>query len=382
MPDVEVPEPEQLVARVTCRLAGPSRAPLAVVDPQWPNGLRQHALLDLADAVRAGRLTDEDLVLFTSGSSGSPRAVVRTMHSWQASLQPLTDVTRIGARDVDPDVVWVPGPLSSSLFLYGAVHAVSCGLAWVRGRPDAPAVQHVTAAHLVPTQLADSLDAREEGLLPRLGTVVVAGAALAPSLRERALAHGLRVVEYYGAAELSFVGWCDDGGALRAFPGAETRVADDGMLWVRSPYLARAYLRPGSTGAWQQRDGWHSVGDLARPAPLGWHLLGRGDAAVVTGGHTVIVEEVEAVLRDVPGVAGVVVLGLPHERLGAVVTAVVLPTSRDHPRLAERLHQAAHTLPSPARPRRWLRADDVPRTHSGKVDRAAVREAARTLPPL
>jgi acyl-CoA synthetase (AMP-forming)/AMP-acid ligase II len=379
---VDDPPPDELVPAVHARLTGAVRRPLAVLDSRWPASLRRRAAADLTDAVVAGHLEADDLVLFTSGSSGSPRAVVRSVESWRASLEPLSDITAIGLPDGEPGVVWIAGPLTSSLFLYGAVHAAWCGLAWVRGRPDARAVQDVTAAHLVPTQLADALDARDRGLLTRLRTVVVAGASLAPSLRERTVAHGVRVIEYYGAAELSFCGWSDDGGALRPFPGVETHVADDSLLWVRSPYVARAYLRPESTGPWQQRDGWHSVGDLARSAPRGWHLLGRGDAAVVTGGHTVVVEEVEAALRDVHGVADVVVLGLPHERLGAVVTAVVLPTSRDDPALPGRLQQAAHALPSPARPRRWLRADDVPRLPSGKVDRAAVREAAPTLPPL
>jgi long-chain acyl-CoA synthetase len=378
---VEVPEPPHLVAALLDRLAGRSRAPIAVVDPTWPAVLRGQAMADLADAAGSGRLADDDLVLFTSGSSGSPRAVVRTVSSWRSSLEPLTDVTGVGKHG-GHELVWVPGPLTSSLFLYGALHAGWTGLPCVGGRAGAPGVQGATAAHLVPTQLADAIDAREQGFLPRLRTVVVAGAQLAPSLRERASRHGWHIVEYYGAAELSFVGWRDHGDAFEPFPGAETQVVD-GVLWVRSPYVARGYLR-GDDGPWLKRDGWHSVGDRARAAGAGWTLLGRGDASITTGGHTVVVHEVESLLGEVPGVRDVVVLGLPHDRLGETVAAVIRPTSTADATLRQQLETVARRLPEPARPRHWLRADEMPLLASGKVDRAAVRGAVRSreLPPL
>nr|WP_284287056.1 hypothetical protein [Angustibacter aerolatus] len=68
----------------------------------------------------------------------------RSAASWAATLDPLTDVTGLGPDDV----VWLPGPATSTLFLYGAVHAVHVGArtAWGAAAPE------VTAAHLVPLQ--------------------------------------------------------------------------------------------------------------------------------------------------------------------------------------------------------------------------------------
>jgi acyl-CoA synthetase (AMP-forming)/AMP-acid ligase II len=269
----------------------------------------------------------------------------------------------------------VPGPLTSSLFLYGALHAAWCGYAWAGGRAYDTDVQAATAAHVVPAQLADALDAADQGLLPQLRTVVVAGAGIPAALRRRAQRGGMRVVEYYGAAELSFVGWRDTDGPFRAFPGAQVRVGDDRELWVRSPYVAGHYLHPDDDGPWRQKEGWHTVGDLAAPVSGGWFVLGRGDAAVTTGGNTVLVGEVESVLQQVPGVRFVVVLGTPHPRLGQVVTAVVTPARRGPAEgsiLLRRLQQQVRGLPAPARPRRWLRADVLPLLASGKVDRAAL----------
>jgi long-chain acyl-CoA synthetase len=391
MPNLVAPAPDLLVRSLLDRLVEPGSdpVPLVVLDPAWPQALRRRARQDAAAAAAEGRLVPGDLVLFTSGSSGRPRAVVRTLESWRASLQPLSDVTGIGGgrglcSDVDAGPVWVPGPPTSSLFLYGALHAAWCGRSVTRGRTGDEDVARATAAHLVPTQLADAVDALDRGLLPRLRTVVVAGAHLPGSLRRRAEGAGLRVVEYYGAAELSFVGWRDDTGPFRDFPGAKVRVGEDRTLWVRSPYVARVPLRPDAPGSWCQSGDWHTVGDLGVVHGDGWRVLGRGDSVVTTGGHTVVAAEVEAVLRQVPGVRDVVALGLPHERLGQVLVAVVVTDKPSPDALRERLERACRELPTAARPRRWLRADHLSLLASGKVDRAALISAvsSRSLPPL
>jgi acyl-CoA synthetase (AMP-forming)/AMP-acid ligase II len=389
MVHVEIPAPDRVAAALLERLDAPTApsAPLAVIDPAWPQPMREQALADLVQAAEGEWLTADDLAVFTSGSSGNPRAVVRTLASWRASLEPLSDVTGMypvgdTAGDVGTGLVWVPGPLTSSLFLYGALHAGWCGLPWAGGRPDGPDAQPATSAHLVPAQLADALVAMERGLLRDLRTVVVAGAALPAALRARAERRGLRVVEYYGSAELSFVGWRDDAGPFHAFPGAEVRVGDDRVVWVRSPYVATSYLRPDAQGPWRRQHGWHTVGDLARPDGDGWWLLGRGDSAITTGGYTVLVAEVEAVLREVRGVQDVVVLGMPHDRLGQVVCAVVVTEAGAVGELRRRLEAEAHALPAAARPRRWLRADRLPLLPSGKVDRPALVADAADLEAL
>ena len=344
--------------------------PHAVIDPGWPAGLRERAREQVRLAVADGRLTAGDLVMFTSGSTGTPRAVVRTVASWQASAAPLTELTGIGARDV----VWVPGPLASSLFLYGAWHAATVG-APVLAQRHPP--HDATAVHAVPALLREALDAGEAGLLPRLRIAVVAGDALPSSSRSRASALGWHLVEYYGAAELSFVGWRDDDGPFRPFPGADVAVRD-ATVWVRSPYLATGYLHRGDPGPLRRDGEWATVGDLAEQVSPGFRLLGRAGAAVTTGGSTVVVEEVEAYLRDRRGVSDAAVVGVPHERLGALVAAVVVPEAETPWRaLRADLVRAVRALPSPARPRRWLRATSLPRSAAGKLDRAELERRLR-----
>lgn len=427
---VEEPEPSELVPRLLARVHGRASGPLMVLDPSWPPALLSQARRTVIDS--RDTLRDDDLVLFTSGSSGAPRGVVRTVASWAASLTALDGIVRPDAQA--DDAVWVPGPLSSSLFLYGALHAAWAGLPWHTAAvgTDMPDATH---AHLVPLMLADALDAADRGLLPRLRTVVVAGAAVPDQLRERAERRGWRLVEYYGAAELSFVGWRPDGGAMRPFPGARVRIRldeeepgpaprpPDGHIWVSSPYVARRYLtavasdvevaahgapadthapvdgpdngpgddaaaRPTGSpgrGPWRTRDGWSTVHDVGRPSAdgSGWTVLGRGTAAITTGGATVLADEVEHALRDVPGVRALVVVGVPHPRFGELVAVLVEPSvGADHSTLATLLRDRARALPSPARPRIMLWTDRLPRLTSGKVDRSRAAASAQSASPL
>lgn len=342
------------------------RRPLVVLDPTWPKAQRETAAAAVAAGVASGRVAADDLVLFTSGSTGRPRGVVRSLSSWQLSLDPLSEITGIGADDV----VWVPGPLTSSLYLYGAFHARTVG-ARVVARPGVA----VTAAHLVPSGLAQAVDRADS--LPALRTVVVAGDVLPDGLRRRAVARGWRIVEYYGAAELSFVGWRESAGPFHDFPGARVRV-QDGRMWVRSPYCCNGYLAPDDPGPLILDGDWAGVGDLGRLEGDGWVVTGRGDSAVVTGGHTVVVEEVEAVIVAVPGVVEVAVVGLPHAVLGRCVAAVVVS---DRP-IRAAVVRAVRALPPAAQPRRWLSADRLPLTPAGKVSRSDVEALAAVLPPL
>ena len=288
----------------------------------------------------------------------------------------------------------VPGPLASSLYCFAAVHTLAVGAcAYLTRTPAATTSALATSdvVHLVPQVLDDVLDALAAGAPSRLRHAVVGGASLAPTARSRAAALGVDVLAYYGAVELSFVAYDPDGSGLRAFPGVDLAVrplpaASVGEVWVRSPWVSRGYLAR-ATGPLRRDGAWSTVGDLADPLPDpsatphpgeppagGLVLRGRGDGAILTGGATVVPEDVEVVLRAVPGVRDVVVLGTAHRRLGAVVSAVV--ECDDRAGLRAHLERVARTALAPAqRPRRWYGTRALPRTPSGKPARGAVSEA-------
>lgn len=295
------------------------------------------------------------LVVMTSGTSGRPKAVIRTTESWSASFRPLTALA--GLRN--SDTVLLTGPLHSTLHLFAAVHTL-----WLGGHlTDDPSI--ATATHAVPALLADVLLRPP----PRLRLAVVAGARLPPDLARRAVDLGLRLVEYYGAAETSFVAARVVPEPMRPFPGVDVRIID-GELWARSPYLALTRVGDGAVLR-RTPDGFVTVGDLAEIDQDGSIVVrGRGDSAVTTGGHTVLVEDIEAVLSALPGVLEVAVVGVDHKVLGQVVTAVVVLA--DGVDLAQIRRQARSALTGPALPRQWRSVPELPRTPGGKIARSVL----------
>ncbi|MBK6874377.1 MAG: AMP-binding protein [Kineosporiaceae bacterium] len=321
------------------------------------------------------------LILATSGSSATPRVVRRSVRSWMASLPAFdhavfgTAVAGDGSDSAHHGLLWAPGPAGSTLTLYAAWQGLAAGVPvlatgpWrgLPGREVQPDLDRVSVVQSVPAVLEDVLAARAAGRLPALRTAVVAGAGSPSGMRQRAGALGLRWVEYYGAAELSFVAIDVDGAGLRPFPGVEIALREEcsdddagvGTLWVRSPYLAEGVADP---------DGWAGVGDRAAWSADGTlRVLGRAGTASVAG-HTVHLAEVEAGLAGVAGVAEVICLTQSRPRVGERVLAVIRREPGADPLPAVR--RLVEQWPNPVRPVRIVVRDVLPRTAAGKVARA------------
>jgi long-chain acyl-CoA synthetase len=317
------------------------------------------------EAVLSAWADGRPIALRTSGTTAGPRSVVRTAGSWVDSFPAVSRLSGIGggAR------VWLPGPLTASMNLFAAVHARCCG-AEIAADPAG-----ATHAQLTPTALLGALNDGEVDLAGM--HVVVAGDRLGSDLARRATAAGARVSHYYGAAELSFVAWGSDEDDLRPFPGVQIQIRN-GVIWARSPYVSHGYL--GADGPFTvTADGFATVGDRGHLTGGVLTVAGRGSDAVVTGGATVVVDDVERALRRLTG-AEVILVGVPHARLGQVVAAVVTD-----PSTAAAARAAGLAELSPAqRPRLWFHLPSWPATAAGKVDRAAIAELAASgrLTPL
>ena len=336
---------DPVTALITVLAAQRQRRPVAVGPPGftgWPDSWP----------------TGTDLIAVTSGTTGQPRPIARSWQSWTDSFAALTALTGLTAAEK----ILLTGPLSSTLHLFAALHTLALG-AELTDRPE-----RADAAHLVPAVLSQLLD-RAALDLP-LRRVVVAGDAVTDRLAARAADRGIAVIEYYGAAELSFVAVRRAPEEFRAFPGVAVR-AREGLLWARSNYLSLGYAGGVSGPMRSDTDGFATVGDRGNVAPDGCILVsGRAEQAITTGGHTVLAADVEAALGRIPGIVEAVAVGVPHQRWGQIVAAVVVLAPGTELSGIRRL--ARQRLSGPALPRRWAVRDRLPVTAVGKVDRAAL----------
>jgi acyl-CoA synthetase (AMP-forming)/AMP-acid ligase II len=342
-----------------------------VGDERWPAAQREA----VAGLVRDARPpTGAAWASLTSGSSGTPRIVLRTAASWERSFPAVSALLADPAVPDAERVVALPAPPSSSLTLFSVAHALSGGPRPVFPGQDG-SLAEATSFHGTPQALRALLHG---GQLPRVRTALVGGSHLDEGLRAHAESFGIRVIAYYGAAELSFVA-VDDGTGLHPFPGVDVDVRG-GELWVRSPFTALGYL--GDGGPLRTDGAWATVGDLAEldadtdtdtETPSGTlRLRGRADGAILTASATVIPEEVEAELRQIPAIADAVVFGYPAAGVGALVAAMLEPAPGVPTISAGSLRSITSARLGPAhRPRIWF-TGELPRNSSGKPARAEI----------
>jgi acyl-CoA synthetase (AMP-forming)/AMP-acid ligase II len=333
-----------------------------------------------ADRVLRARPTPDMpfLIGFTSGTTGTPKAFIRDHASWMASFA----ASRAEFGTSEDTRVLLPGPLSHGLSLYAAAETLNAGgcvtidpvfdAAGMMRLASSGAVNAVTAA---PTVLDLMLDHAAAPVVA-ITAVVTAGAKLSARLREK-LARAFpwaRLIEYYGASELSFVTVaksdenCPGGSVGRAFAGVQIKTDADNVIWVKSDMLSSGYVGPADGAGFRLKDGWATVGDRGTIDARGFLTLwGREGDMIISGGLNVYPSEVEAVLGAVPGVREVSVTGEPDERWGQIVTATV---AGDAPLAALKAACARH-LPAAKHPRRWFWVDAFAHTASGKIDRTA-----------
>jgi len=373
---------------------GPVHPPAATVLSPEDGGTALAGAMALAGAGRAFRIGAEDqdapreptdapcLETLTSGTSGQPRRILRTQASWTASFAVNARLFGLGpgAR------VAVVGRLVQSLALYAGVEGLTLGAEvhlMDALRPDrqrrALAAAAITHLYATPAQLR-LLAEVDAPPLSDLCHVIVGGSKLDPALRAalRGLAPAARIAEFYGAAEASFVTLALPGAPEdsvgQAYPGCDVAIRDAagaevppggvGEVWVRSPYLFRAYAdgQPGPA----RRDGdWLSVGEMGAMTDGVLTLAGRAGRMVTVADQNVFPEAIETFLSAQDGIARVAVLPRPDARRGQVLVAVA---QGDPARTAPLLRAARARFGPLAAPRRILWRSDWPELPSGKTD--------------
>jgi O-succinylbenzoic acid--CoA ligase len=222
---------------------------------------------------------------------------------------------------------------------------------------------------VVPTMLGRLLDAGID--LTGFRGILVGGARLPAEIRERADRAGAPVIETYGLTE-SCGGVVYDGLAL---PGVQTRINPNGGIELRGPMLMLGYrFDDAATSDAFTEDGWLQPGDGGEIDAEGrLHVVGRIDDLINTGGEKVWPHEVEMALREHSKVAEVGVGGRQDQEWGQRVVAFVVPADPAEPPSLDELRAfAAARIARHKVPRELVLVEELPRTFSGKLRRAAL----------
>ena len=120
--------------------------------------------------------------------------------------------------------------------------------------------------------------------------------------------------------------------------------------------------------------GWHHTGDVGRRDEDGfYYIVDRKKDMIVTGGFNVFTAEVEAAVTELPGVLECAVIGIPDDKWGEAVTALVVLAPSGGPSEADIIAHCKARLGSVKAPKRVVFKAALPRTPVGKFDKKAMR---------
>jgi len=373
------------------------------VNPKFTRDEMRHVLADAWDAP-AARFNPPDvpadspaLILYSSGTTGRPKGVVHSQANLAGSLRALRACWRFTPDDVLVNVL----PLFHIHGLSFATHlSLLTGSRMIvedafHPRRTLETIGRGSVFMAIPTFYFAFLD-RPEFRRAAKGWAGVrlftcGSAPIRPevlpeleSILGRPVINRYGMTEGHGITSLPLDGPWPRGSVGLPLDGMEVRVAGDdgeavpdgavGTVYLRGPNLFREYWRNPSATRAAFATGWFDTGDVGRLDDGGFlTLVGRKNDMIITNGFNVYPEVVERVINDCPGVKESAVLGMPDDRRGERVTAVVV---RGDPAVDERrvkAHCAEH-LVDYQRPSTVVFVDDLPRNAMGKVLRRSLRD--------
>jgi acyl-CoA synthetase (AMP-forming)/AMP-acid ligase II len=353
---------------------------------------------------------DMSALLYTSGTTGRPKGAIRS-HAGNALLALATALEFPFGHD---DVALLVMPLCHANSLYFAHTFATLGATCViddRSSFDPEALlatmatERVTFTSLVPTHyimmLALPQQARARYDVSAVQRLLVSSA---PARQETKLAileqfPNARLYELYGSTEAGYVTvlhpeeqiaklgsvgreWVGTGPIRLLDPdGHEVADGEVGELFSRTPFVFDGYWKDPQKTAECFRGQWCSVGDMAYRDADGYiHLVDRKSNMIISGGENVYPSEVEAVIAAHPSVKDVAVIGIPHDKWGEAVHAVVILHDGLEASEAEIVEWSRSRMAGYKRPRSvdFIAEADMPRTATGKIQHRVLRERHET----
>jgi long-chain acyl-CoA synthetase len=349
----------------------------------------------------------EAALLFSSGTTGKPKALVHTNGSlsaavinWRAAL----GLTSNDVVQVPVPLAHILGNLSVTAAFAGRSRVTILPRFSVGGMLESIERDRITVAFIVaPIAYAlaesDLLKSSDFSSLRYLNwSATPASADIASMITAET---GVDWLLAYGASEFPVISanpvqypteWRLDTPGLPV-PNVEVSIRDPetlsfirsgqhGEICVRGPSLMRTYLPPSANEDALLPDGWFRTGDIGYLEPDGWlHITDRSKEMLKVSGYQVSPTEIEEVILRSDDVADCAVIGTPDKILGDVPVAMIVPSLGAQPDPASIAQLVEASLAPYKRVRDVRIVDTIPRTASGKVLRRVLREGLeRDLP--
>ena len=389
----------------------PGLAHVIVVDGEGDDGfearlLRGSERVAAADSPATAALQPDQLavVMFTSGTTGSPKGVMHTSNTLLACTNALSGRFGLDAGDV----LLACSPVGH-MTGYAAVLVLGIRLSativmqdvWEAKRGvTLMAAEGVTYTAASTPFLSDICEAVAAGSPrpDRLRSFLCGGAPIPPVLIERAARElDLKVCSLWGMTESLSSTLTEPERAAdkssttdgRALGGVDVRVVDDagqpmplgqtGRLEVRGAQMFMGYYKRPDIATFDAH-GWFDTGDLAHMDDEGYiRINGRTKDVLIRGGENVPVFEIESLLHEHPAVAAAAIVGYADARLGERACAfVVLRPGASLDLAAVQAYMTECKVAKQYWPEQLAVLDDLPRTASGKIQKFKLRELAGT----
>ncbi|MBM7368513.1 class I adenylate-forming enzyme family protein [Gordonia hydrophobica] len=342
------------------------------------------------------------LMLYTSGTTGTLKAVIHTQASYGAIcsnilanlLNPQPDSVMLHAASL----IHASGTFVLPYWIRGGAAAILPGFD-PAGFAEAIGRYRVTEINLVPTMFAMLLNAGvlDDADLSSLRKVIYGASPMPmPVLEKSIAAFGPILAQYYGQTEAPLViaaldehahadrslwGACgmpasDVDLVLLDDTGAAVPHGEIGEITLRAPFQMAGYFDADELNATTfTESGWIRTRDLARFDKRGYlHLVDRSGDMIITGGYNVYPREVEDALASHPAVAECAVVGAPDETWVEAVTAFVATRPGVEVTEAELIAHVRERIAAHKAPKSVRFVDAIPKSAVGKILRRALRE--------
>jgi fatty-acyl-CoA synthase/long-chain acyl-CoA synthetase len=336
---------------------------------------------------------------YTSGTTGKPKGAYRPRGVDPMHILRLVQIFGLSETDVH----LLAGPYyHSAPNFFTAAHLLLGSTIVIQPKYDpVDALRlieryHITTTFMAPTLLQRLCDVPKDEFarydVSSLHSIILGGAPCPYALKVRAIERfGETVWEFYGATETGFVTILKPEDQLRkpgscgtVGPGQEILLLDaegnevpenvPGEMWARNDFLAEYYNNPEATAS-NTRDGFFSVGDIAYRDAEGYYFIcDRKIDMVISGGVNIYPAEIEAVLSAHPAIADVAVIGVPDEKWGESVKAVVELLPGASATSQELIEFCSARLADYKRPRSVDFVEQLPRNPAGKLLKTRIRE--------